>query len=93
MKRNKPPMRSRQPGTGDTATENHRKHAKSKDQRGLVTRRIVYASRQSPHARHQVLKVDVRSGTAIDMDFAAALVAVRTPLSLADIKIIKIEEG
>jgi hypothetical protein len=93
VKRKKPPMRSRQPGTGDTDTENHRKHTKSKAQRGLVTRRIVYASRQRPHARYQVLKVDVRNGTAIDMEYAAALVAVRTPLSLADIKIVRIEES
>jgi hypothetical protein len=69
------------------------KQTKNKAQRGLVTRRIVYASRQRPHARHQVLRVDVRSGTVIDMDYAAALVAVRTPLSLADIKIVRIEEG
>ncbi|MBV9143550.1 MAG: hypothetical protein JO115_21995 [Pseudonocardiales bacterium] len=69
------------------------KQTKSKAQRGLVTRRIVYASRQRPNARHQVLKVDVRSGTVMDMDFAAALVAVRTPLSLADIKFVRIEEG
>lgn len=34
---------------------------------------------------------DVRSGTIIDMEFAAALVAVRTPLPLADIKIVRIE--
>ncbi|MGH3698158.1 MAG: hypothetical protein ACRDRU_00375 [Pseudonocardiaceae bacterium] len=67
------------------------KHAKSKARRGLVTRRIVYMNHQSPHARHQELKVDVRSGTVIDMEYAAALVAVRTPLSLADIKILRVE--
>ncbi|MGH3799796.1 MAG: hypothetical protein ACRDTD_06625 [Pseudonocardiaceae bacterium] len=67
------------------------KHTKSKAQRGLVTRRIVYASHQRPHARHQELKVDVRSGTMIDMEYAAALVAVRAPLPLADIKILRIE--
>lgn len=47
------------------------KHTKA--QRGLVTRRIVYASHQRPHARHQELKVDVRSGTTMDMEYAAAL--------------------
>jgi hypothetical protein len=67
------------------------KHTKSKAWRGLVTRRIVYANHKSPHARHQELKVDVRSGTIIDMEYAAALVAVRTPLPLADIKIVRIE--
>jgi hypothetical protein len=45
-----------------------------------------------PHARHQVLKVDVRSGTVIDADYAAALVAVRTPLPLAEVRIVKIME-
>ncbi len=67
------------------------KHTKSKAQRGLVTRRIVYADYRRPHARHQELKVDVRSGTLIDVEYAAALVAVRTPLPLADIKIVSIE--
>jgi hypothetical protein len=37
--------------------------------------------------------VDVRSGTIIDMEYAAALVAVRTSLPLADIKIVRIEAG
>lgn len=90
MRRTKPPVRSRQAGRDDTATENHRKHTQSKAQRGVVTQRIVYASHQRPHARHQVLKVDVRSGTVIDVDYAAALVAVRTPLPLADIRIVRI---
>lgn len=67
------------------------KRPKSKAQRGLVTQRIVYASRRSPHARHQELKVDVRRGTVIDMDYATALVAVRTPLPLNEVRIIKIE--
>lgn len=87
-------MRSRQHGTNDTAVmEGRRNHTKSKAQRGLVTHRIVYAHRHRPHARHQVLKVDVRNGTVIDVDYAAALVAVRTPLSLADITIVRIEAG
>ncbi len=69
------------------------KRTRSKAQRGLVTRRIVYADRRCPHARHQHLTVDVRSGTAIDLDYAAALVAVRTSVSLADVIIIGIEVG
>ncbi len=69
------------------------KHTKSKARRGLVTRRIVYASHRSPYARHQELRVDVRSGTVIDVEYAAALVAVHTPLLLADIKIVKVEAG
>jgi hypothetical protein len=67
------------------------KHTKSKAQRRLVSRRIVYADRRRPHAPHNHLTVDVRNGTIIDMDYAVALVAVRTPLPLADVKIIKIE--
>ncbi|MGH3830918.1 MAG: hypothetical protein ACRDRS_10800 [Pseudonocardiaceae bacterium] len=71
--------------------ESRMKHTKSKARKGLVTRRIVYSSHQSPHTRHQELKVNVRSGTIIDMEYAAALVAVRIPLPLADIKIVSIE--
>lgn len=67
------------------------KRTKSKAQRGLVTRRIVYTNRKRPHDRHQELKVDVRTGTIIDLDYAAGIVAVRTPLPLADVKIIRIE--
>ena len=67
------------------------KRAKNKAQRGLVTRSIVYENRKRPHERSQVLKVDVRRGTIIDMDYAAALVAVRTTLPLADVKIVRIE--
>jgi len=71
----------------------NRKQTKSKAQRGLVTRRIVYVDRQRPHAQQCELKVDVRSGEIIDLDYAAALVAVRTPLPLANVKIIRIEPG
>ncbi len=67
------------------------KRHKSKAERGLVTQRIVYGSRRYPHARNQELKVDVRRGTVIDMDHATALVAVRTPLRLDEIRIVKIE--
>jgi len=67
------------------------KRTKSKAQRGLVTRRIVYASHKRPHDPHQELKVDVRNGTVIDMDYAAALVAVRTSLALDEVRIIRIE--
>jgi len=67
------------------------KRIKSKAQRGVVTHRIVYASRKHPHARNQELKVDVRSGTVIDTDHAVGLVAVRTPLPLDEIRIVRIE--
>jgi len=68
-----------------------RKRPKSKAQRGLVTVLIVYASLKRPHARNQELKVDVRRGTTIDMDHAAGLVAVRTSLSLSEIRIVEIK--
>lgn len=69
-----------------------KRRIKSKAQRGLETQRIVYASRSRPHIRNQELKVDVRRGTVIDMDYAAALVAVRTPLSLDEVRIVRIEK-
>ncbi len=64
---------------------------KSKAQRGLVTRRIVYASRRYPQARNQELTVDLRRGTVIDTHYARGLVAVRTPLPLDEVKIVRIE--
>lgn len=67
------------------------KRTKSKAQRGLVTHRIIYASRKSPHARNQEIKVDVRRGTVIDMDHARGLIAVRTTLPLDEIRIVRIE--
>lgn len=68
-----------------------KKRTKSKAQRGLVTQRIVYASHTRPHARNQELKVDVQRGTVIDRDHAVRLVAVRTPLLLDEIRIVRIE--
>jgi hypothetical protein len=71
---------------------NHMKrHTKSKAQRGLVTMRIVYGSHKRPHARDQELTVDVRRGTVIDTDHATGLVAVRTSLSLGEVRIVRIE--
>ncbi|MGH3913148.1 MAG: hypothetical protein ACRDTC_07030 [Pseudonocardiaceae bacterium] len=67
------------------------KRMKSKAQRGLVTHRIIYTSRTNPHARKQEMKVDLRRGTVIDTDHAAGLVAVRTPLPLDEIRIVRIE--
>jgi len=69
------------------------KRQNSKVARGLETRRIVYTSRKRPDGRHQEIKVDVRCGTIIDMDYAAALVAVRSSLSLADVRVVRIEAG
>lgn len=65
------------------------KQLKSKAQRGLVTFRIIYANRRHPHARNQELKVDLRRGTVLDTDYAVGLVALRTPLALEDIRIVR----
>lgn len=70
--------------------ENHVKRAKSKTSRGLETRHIVYGNRRRPHDRPQELKVDVRRDDVMDIDYAAAMVAVRTPIPLADVMIIKV---
>ncbi|MGH3915208.1 MAG: hypothetical protein ACRDTC_17650, partial [Pseudonocardiaceae bacterium] len=59
------------------------KRHKSKASRGLETRRIVYGNRRRPHDKPQELKVDVHCGEVIDDDYAAAMVAARTTLSLA----------
>ncbi len=56
-----------------------------------MTRRIVYADRKCSPARHHELKVDVREGEIIDLNYAAALVAVRAALPLADVQIVRIE--
>jgi len=66
------------------------RRTKSKAQRGLVTQRIVYADHRRPHDKPQELKVDVRCGEVIDVDYAAALVAVRTTLSLDEVRIVRI---
>lgn len=68
------------------------RRTRSKAQRGLVTHRIVYASRKYPHARNQEIKVDVRRGTVIDVNHAVGLVALRAPLSLDEVRIVRIEQ-
>jgi hypothetical protein len=66
------------------------KRTKSKKHRGLETWRIVYGNHRRPHDRPQELKVDIRRGEVIDVDYATGLVAVRTTMPLADVRIIKI---
>lgn len=66
------------------------KRPRSKASKGLETRRIVYGNHRRPHEKPQELKVDVRRGEVIDDDYAAAMVAARTTVPLADIRIIKI---
>ena len=67
-----------------------RRRPKSKEARGLETRRIVYCDRRRPHDKPQELKVDVRRGDVIDDDYAAAMVAARTTMPLADVRIIRV---
>lgn len=67
------------------------KRTKIKAQRGLVTHRIIYTSGKNPRIRNQEITVDVRRGTVIDTDHARGLVAVRTPLPLEEVRIVRIE--
>lgn len=67
-----------------------RRRQKSKEARGLETRRIVYGDRRRPHDKPQELRVDVRRGEVIDNDHAAGIVAVRTTLPLAEVRIVRI---
>ncbi|MGQ0774367.1 MAG: hypothetical protein ACT4NY_08120 [Pseudonocardiales bacterium] len=67
-----------------------RRRPKSKEARGLETRRIVYGDRRRPYDKPLELKVDVRRGEVIDDDYAAAMVAARTTLPLADVRIVRI---
>ncbi len=66
------------------------KRTKSKKSRGLATRSIVYKSNKRPHDRHRELKVDVPRGEIIDASYAAAMVAMRTGMPLADVNIVTI---
>lgn len=67
-----------------------RRRPRSKAPRGLETRRIVYGNHRRPHEKPQELKVDLRFGEVIDDDYAAAMVAVRTTMPLADVWIIQV---
>lgn len=66
------------------------KYPKSKESRALETWRIVYGNRRRPHDNPQELKIDIRRGEVIDDDYAAAMVAARTTLPLADVRIVRI---
>jgi hypothetical protein len=74
----------------NNSEETHVKHTKNKKRGGLATRSIVHKSNKHPHQRHRELKVDVPRGEIIDASYAAAMVAVRTGASLADVDIVKI---
>ncbi len=76
--------------TTPTVGEPRVKHTKSKKSRGLTTRSIAYKSNKRPHDRARELKVDVPCGEIIDASYAAAMVAVRTGMPLAEVNIVKI---
>ncbi len=61
---------------------------KSKKNRGLIARRIVYTSAQRPQDRPRELIVDVPCGEVMDADYAAAMVAVRTGMPLVEVIIV-----
>ena len=63
---------------------------KSKKSRGLVARRITYTNTKRPHDRHRELTVDVPHEEVMNTDYAAAMVAVRTGMPLAEVTIITI---
>jgi hypothetical protein len=63
---------------------------KSKAARGLVTNIIQYQDSRYPHQPLQTLTVDVRQGENIEDQQAAAMVAVRAGVPLAQVKIMKV---
>jgi hypothetical protein len=65
----------------------------SKKSRGLTARSIVYTSTKRPHGRPRELIVDVPHGEVMDADYAAAMVAVRTGMLLAEVSIVTIAGG
>ncbi len=62
----------------------------SKKARGLIARRIVYTSTMRPHDRPRELVADIPRGEVMDADYAAAMVAVRTGIPLAEVTIVTI---
>ena len=63
---------------------------KSKKRRRLVARSITYTSTKRPRDRPRELIVDVPPGEVMDADYAAAIVAVRTGIPLAEVTIVAI---
>lgn len=66
---------------------------KSKKRRGMVARSITYTSTKRPRDRPRELIVDIPPGEIIDTDYAAAIVAVRTGIPLAEVTIVTITGG
>ena len=57
---------------------------------GVVARRIAYRNTQRPRDRPEELTVNVPHGEVIDTGYAAAVVAVRTGMPLAEVTIVTI---
>jgi hypothetical protein len=71
-------------------TTGRRKPRRRPKSTGLVARSITYRSAQRPRERPQELTVSVRPGEVIDAGYAAAVVAVRTGMPLAEVTIVTI---
>jgi hypothetical protein len=70
-----------------------RRHTRSKASRGIVTRTIRYQDRRNPPGRPQTLKVDLRRGEHLDAEYAAALVAARAGVPLAQVTVLEIVQS
>lgn len=57
----------------------------SRKKRGLVARRIAYTRTKHPHDRIRELTVHVAYREVMDADYAAAMMAVRTGMPLAEV--------
>lgn len=79
--------------TEEEARLSQRRHTRSKASRGIVTKAIRYQDRRNPPGRPQTLKVDVRHGEHIDEEHAAAMVAARAGVPLAQVKVIEVVQS
>lgn len=67
-----------------------RKKQLSKEVRGLVTKVIFYRDLRHPQAKPCSLRVDIRGDVVMSDDHAAGIVAVRTPVPLASVSIVRV---
>lgn len=58
--------------------------------RRFVAKTITYTSTQRPHDRPRELTVSMTPGEVMDTGYAAAMVAVRTGMPLAEVSILTI---
>lgn len=66
------------------------RHTTNKKNRKLTTRSIAYKSTKHPRDRLRELTVNVPRGEIVDTRYAAAMVAVRTGMPLAEVSIVTI---